>query len=217
MCIESVTPSNYLILCRPFLLLLSIFPSTRVSSMSQFFTTGSQSIGVSASASVFPVNIQDQFPLGWTGWISSQSKGPSRVFSNTTAWSHQFSPQPSLWFSSHLCTWSLEKPYLLTICTFVGRVMSQLFNMLSKLVITFYFQETSIFEFHGYSHHPQWFWSPRKWSLSLFPFFPPSICREVMGPDDVILVFLMLNFKLHFHSPLSPSSRGSLVPLCFLH
>ena len=58
--------------------------------VSQFFASGSQSIGVSASASVFPMNIQDWFPLGWTGWISLQSKGLSRVFSNTTVPKHQF-------------------------------------------------------------------------------------------------------------------------------
>ena len=69
-----------------------------------------------------------------------------------------------------------------------------------------------------HSHHPQWFWSPRKENLSLIPFPPltPSICREVMGLDAVILVFRMLNFKQLFYSPLSPSSRGSLVPLHFL-
>ena len=58
--------------------------------VSQFFTSGGQSIGVSASTSVLPMNIQDWFPLGWTGWISSQSKGLSRVFSNTTVQKHQF-------------------------------------------------------------------------------------------------------------------------------
>ena len=68
-------------------------------------------IGVSASASVLPVNIQDWFPLGWTCWISLQSKGLSRVFSNTTVQKHQFfSAQPSLWSNSHICTWLLEKP-----------------------------------------------------------------------------------------------------------
>ena len=102
--IESVMPPNHLILCRPLLLPPSISPSIRVSSISQFFTTGGQSIGVSASGSVLPMNIQDRFPLGWTGWISLQSKGLSRVFSNTTVQKHQFSPHPSSWFSSHLCT-----------------------------------------------------------------------------------------------------------------
>ena len=74
MSIESVTPSNHLILCRPLLLLPSIFPSIRVFSMSQFFASGGQSIGASASTSVLPVNIQDWFPLGWTGWIQGTLK-----------------------------------------------------------------------------------------------------------------------------------------------
>ena len=69
---------------------LQAFPASGSFPMSQLFTSGSQSIGVSASASVLPVNIQDWFPLGWTGWISLQSKGLSRVFSNTTAQKHQF-------------------------------------------------------------------------------------------------------------------------------
>ena len=86
MVIELVMPSNHLILCWPLLLPPSIFPSIRVFffQMSQFFTSAGQRIGVSASASVLPMNIQDWFPLGWTGWISLQSKRLSRVFSNTT-------------------------------------------------------------------------------------------------------------------------------------
>ena len=88
--IESVMPSNYLILYRPLLLLPSIFPSIRVFSNESVLSIGGQSIGVSASASVLPMNIQDWFPLGCTGWISLQSKGLSRVFSNTTVQKHQF-------------------------------------------------------------------------------------------------------------------------------
>ena len=79
MSIESVMPSNHLILCRPLLLLPSIFPSIRSFPMSQFFTSGGQSIG--ASASVLPMNVQDWFPLGLTGLISLQFKGLSRIFS----------------------------------------------------------------------------------------------------------------------------------------
>ena len=90
MSIESVMPSNHLILCRPLLLLPSIFPRSGSFQMSQFFVSGGQSIGVSASASVLPMNLQDWFPLGWTGWISLQSKRLSRVFSNTTVQKHQF-------------------------------------------------------------------------------------------------------------------------------
>ena len=66
------------------------FPASGSFQMSQFFASGGQSIGVSASASVFPMNVQDWFPLGWTGWISLQSKGLSRIFSNTTVQKHQF-------------------------------------------------------------------------------------------------------------------------------
>ena len=107
---ESVMPSNHLILCCSLLLLPSIFSSIRVFAMSQFLASGGQSIGVSASSSVLPMNFQDWFPLGWTGWISLQSMGLSRVFSNITVQKHQFfSTQLSLWYNSHIHTWLLEK------------------------------------------------------------------------------------------------------------
>ena len=88
--IESVMPSNHLILCRPLLLLPSIFPASGSFQMSHFFASDGQSIGVSASTSVLPMNIQNWFPLGWTGWTSLQSKRLSRVFSNTTVQKYQF-------------------------------------------------------------------------------------------------------------------------------
>ena len=90
MSIESVMSSYHLILCHPLLLLPSVFPAPGSILMSQFFASGGQSIGVSASISVLPMNIQDWFPLVLTGWISFQSKGLSRVFSNTTVQKHQF-------------------------------------------------------------------------------------------------------------------------------
>ena len=74
----------------PFSSHLQSFPASGSFPMSQFFTSGSQSIEASVSTSVLPMNIQDWFPLGWTGWISLQSKGLSRVFSNTTVQKHQF-------------------------------------------------------------------------------------------------------------------------------
>ena len=90
---------------------LQSFPASGSFPMSQLFTSGGQSIGVSASASVLPMNIQGWFPIELTGLISLQSKGLSRVFSNTTVQKHQFfSAQPSLWSNSHICTWLLEKP-----------------------------------------------------------------------------------------------------------
>ena len=86
------------------------FPASGSLPMSQFFTSGGQSIGVSALASVLPMNIQDWFPLGLTGLISLQSKGLSRVFFNTTIQKHQFyGAQLSLWFNSHIHTWLLER------------------------------------------------------------------------------------------------------------
>ena len=98
--------------CHPLLLLPSIFPSIKVFPMSQLFVSGGQSIGASASASVLPMNIQGWFSLGLTGFISSQSKSTSRVFSSTTIQNHQFfGTQLSLWSNSHICTRLLEKPY----------------------------------------------------------------------------------------------------------
>ena len=94
----------------PFSSCFKSFPASGSFLMSQLFTSGGQNIGASVSASVLPMNIQDWFPLGWTGWISLKSKGLSRVFSNTTVWKHQFfSAQLSLWPSSHIHRWLLEK------------------------------------------------------------------------------------------------------------
>ena len=87
---ESVMPSNHLIFSCPILPLPSIFPSIRIFSSESILCIRWRRIGVSASASVLPMNIQDWFRLRWTGWISLQSKGLSRVFSNTTVQKHQF-------------------------------------------------------------------------------------------------------------------------------
>ena len=101
--------------------------------MIQFFASGGQRIGASASASVLPMNIQGWFPLGLTGLISLQSKGLSRVFSNTTVQKHQFfSTQPFLWSNSHIHTWLFENPLLRPNRPLSA--MSLLFNMLSRFV-----------------------------------------------------------------------------------
>ena len=110
MSIKSVMPSNHLILCHP-LLLPSIIPSISVFSNESVFPIRWPKYWSSASAPVLPINIQDWFPLGWTSWISLQSKGLSKVFSNTTDKKHQFfATQFSLWSNSHIHTWLLEKP-----------------------------------------------------------------------------------------------------------
>ena len=105
-CHPTISPSIV-----PFSSCLQSFPASGSFPMSQFFTSGGQSIGVSASASVLPKNIEGRFPLGLTGWTFLQSKGLSRLFSNGRVQKHQFfGAQHSLEFKSHIRTWLLEKP-----------------------------------------------------------------------------------------------------------
>ena len=111
MSIESVMPSSHLILCHPLLLCPQSLPASGSFPMSQLFAWGGQSIGVSALASVLPMNTQDRSSLEWTGWISLQSKGLSRVFSNTTVQKHLFfGTQLSSQSNSHIHTWPQDKP-----------------------------------------------------------------------------------------------------------
>ena len=128
----------------PFSSCLQFFAASGSFQMSQFFASGGQSVGVSASSSVLPMNTQDWFPLWWTSWISLQSKGLSSLLQ------HHSSKASILWHSafftvqlSHLFL-TTGKTTALTIWTFVGKVMSLLFNMLSRFVIAF-FQGASIF------------------------------------------------------------------------
>ena len=137
---------------------LQSFPASGSFQMSQFFSSGGQSIGVSASASVLPMNIQDWYPLGWTGWISLLSKGLRSLLQ------HHSSKASVLWHSVFFIV-QLSHPYMtigktiaLTRWTFVGKVMDLLFNMLSRLVIAFLPRSKCL----NFSHHLQWFWSPPK-------------------------------------------------------
>ena len=165
--------------------------------MSQLLASGGQSIG--ASASVFPMNIQGWFPLGLTGLISLHSKGLSRIFSSTTTQKYRFfSDQPSSWYSSHVCTWLLEKPQLWLYTRFVIAFLPRSKQLKFVAAITVMILES------------------KKIKSVTASTFPPSICHELMGPDAMILVFWMLNFKPAFSLSFSPSLRGSLVPLCFL-
>ena len=185
------------------------FPASGSFQMSQLFTSGGQRIGVSASASVLPMNTQDWSPLGWTGWISLQFKGLSRVFSNTTAQKRPFvGAQLSLQSNSHPYM-ATGKTIALTRPSFVDKVMSLLFNMLSRFVITFLPRSKRLLI--------SWLQSPSAGILEPFKIksatlstVAPSICHEVTGPDAMILVFWMLSFKATFSLPLS-LSRGSLV------
>ena len=130
-------PSNHLILCRPLLLCLQSFPASGSFQMNQLFTSGGQNIGVSASTWVLPMNIQDWFPLGWTGWISLLSKTLKSLLQHhsSKAWILQRSAFFIVQLSHAYMT--TGKTIALTRWTFVGKVTSLLFNMLSRLVITF--------------------------------------------------------------------------------
>ena len=111
MSIESAMPPSHLILCCPLPILPQSLPGSESFPMSQLFAWGGQSIGVSALASLLPKNTQDWYPLEWTGWISLQSKGLSRVFSNTTVQKHPFlGAQSSSQSNFHIHMWPLGKP-----------------------------------------------------------------------------------------------------------
>ena len=147
----------------PFSSCLQSFPASGSFQMSQFFASGGQTIGVSASASGLPVNIQGWFPLGWTSWISLQSKRLSRVVSNTS--------KASILQCSAFFIVQLSHPYLttgktiaLTRRTFVGKVMSLLFKVLSRLVVTFLPRSKRLLILR--------LWSPSAVILELFVMLP---------------------------------------------
>ena len=163
------------------------------------------------------MNTQGWFPLDWLVW-SPLSKGISRAFSSTTVKKHQFfCAQSSLWSNSHICFMTTGKTTALTIWTFVGKVMSLLFKMLSRFVIAFLPRSKHLLI--SWLKSPSTvILEPKKIKSVTASTFPPSICHEMMGLDAMILIFLMLSFKpTFFHSPLSPSSKGSffLFTLCY--
>ena len=148
--------------------------------------------GASVSASVLPINIQDLFPLGLTGLISLQFRGLSGVFSSTTVRRHQFlSAQPFLLSSSHM---TRGKSIALTIWIFVGKVMSLLFNTLSRFVIAFLPRVKSLLI--SWLQSPSTvILEPKKIKCVTVSIVSPSMCCKVMGPDAMIFVFWMLSFK----------------------
>ena len=165
--------SNHLILCRPLLLPPSIFPSIRGSfPESQLFASGGQSIGVSASTSVLPMNTQDWSPLGWTGWIScsprdSQESSPIAQFKSINSSVLSFLYSPTL-TSIH----DTGKTMALTRRTFVGKVMFLLFKMLSRLIISFLPRSKRLLISWPQSPSAVILEAPQKISLSLLPLFP---------------------------------------------
>ena len=193
MSIESMKPSIHLILCHPLLLLPSIFSSIPSFPKSQFFESGGQSIGASASASVLPMNIQGWFLLGLTGLIFLLFKVLTGVLQ------HHSLKVSILWQSaffivqlSHLYM-TTGKTIGLTIWTFVSKVISQLFNVLSRFAIAFLPRSKCLLI--------SWLQSssavglePNKIKSVTASTFSPSTCHEVMEQDSMILVFWMLSF-----------------------
>ena len=193
---ELVMPAKHFILCCHLLLLPSIFPSIRVLSMRQFFASGGQSIGASASASVLPMNIQDWFPLGLTGLISTVVQGTLKSLLQ-----HHSSKVSILWHSAFLMV-QFSHPYMttgktiaLTRWTFLSKVMSLLCNMLSRLVITSLPRSKGL-NFMAAVTICSDFGAPEIKSATVYT-ISPSICQEVMRPGAMIFVFWMLSFKVH--------------------
>ena len=152
------------------------------------------------------MNIQGWCPLGLTGLISLQSKGLSRVFSSTTIWKHQFfGVHSSLWSNSHIWYMKTGKTIALTRWTFVGKVMSLLFNMLSRFVIAF-LPRSKCLLISWLQSSSAVILEPKEIKSVTISTFSPSICHEVMGLEVMIFIFWMLNFKpvfstllFHFH------------------
>ena len=166
--------------------------------MSWLFKPVGQSIRVSALASVLPVNIQDWSPLGWTGWISLLSKGLSRVFRTTIRKCQLFCAQPPLWSNSHLHI-NTEKTIALTRWTFVGKVMSLLFNVLSRFVIAF-LPRSKCLLISWLQSQSAVILEPKKIKSVTVSIVSQSVCHEMMGPDAMMLIFWVLSFfTLLFH------------------
>ena len=208
--IESMMPSNHLILCRPLLLPPSIFPVSGSFPVSQLFASGGQSFGASASASVLPMNIQDWFPLGWTDWIFLQVQGTLKSLLQP------HSSKASILRHSAFFLFRLSHPYMTTgktialpRRTFVSKVMSLLFNMLSRLIVAF-LPRIKCLLISWLQSPSAVILDPKKIKSVTVSIVSPSISHEVMGPDAMILVFWMLSFKPTFSLSFSLSSRGSL-------
>ena len=212
-CHPTISPSVI-----PFCSCLQSFPASKSFPMSQFFASSGQSIGVSASASVLPMNIQDWFPSGLTCWISLDLLVGSVQGTLKSLLQHHNSEASILQRSAFFIV-QLSHPYMttgktiaLTGQTFVGKVMSLLFNMLSRLVIAF-LSKSKCLLISWLQSPSAVILEPKKIKSLTVSIVSLSIFHEVMGPDAMILVFWMLSFKPTFHSPLTFIKRQSVVKL----
>ena len=216
MFIESVMPSNQLILCHPLLHLLLIFPNIRVfSNESALYIRWPKYW--SFSFSISPSNEYSgliYFKIDWLDLLAVQGTLKCLL--------QHHSSKASILQHSYFYMVQLSHPYMttgntiaLTRWTFVCEVMSLHFNILSRLVIAFLPRRKCLL-IPWLQLPSAVIWEPRKIKSLTVSIISPSICHEVMGPDAMILVFVCWVLSQLFHSPLSLSSRGSFVPLCFL-
>ena len=189
MSIESVMQSNYLILCRLLSSYLQTLPASVFFPVSQLFASGGQSIGISASMSVLPMNTQDWSLLGWTGWISLQSKGLSRVFSNTTVQKHEF-------FSAQLS-------YLATIAP--SRLSSPSLERKNTFLCIFSFG-VRVSQHQVILHDISWVSSN---SLQIWPCLPSDPSSEGLSPTGLPLQFS--GGHLHFWATGQPLGCPQLL------
>ena len=202
--IESVMPFSHLILCHRLLLLPSIFLSIRV--FSSELTVHFRSLNFSTSPSS---EYSGLMSFKVTGLISLRFKGLSRVFSSTIIWKHQFfGAQPFLWSNSHICLYvTTGKTIILTIWIFVSRVMSLLFNTLSRFVIALLSRSNCLL-ISWLQILSTVILEPKKKKLVTASIISPSIYHEVMGPDVMILVCVCVCvFNIEF------SENSSLWPI----
>ena len=214
MTIESMMPSNHLILCHPLLILSSIFPSIRVFSNELALCWWPKYWSFSFNISLSNEHPGLIFRMNWLDLLAVQGTLKSLL-------QHHSSKASVLWcsvfFIVHLSHSYMTsgKTIALIRWTFVGKVMSLLLNMLSRLVITFLPRSKHLLISRLKSPSAV-ILKPPKIKSATVSAVSPSIYHEVMGLDAMILVFWMLRFKPTFHSPLSVSSRGSLAFLHFL-
>ena len=215
MSIESVILSNHLILCHSLLFDLQSFPASESFPMNQLFESGGLSIRASASASVLPANIQGWFPLGLTDLLSllpkdsqESSPAPQSETINSSVLSLVYGPTLTPihdYWKNHCCDYM----------DLFGKVIFLLFKTLSRFVIVFLPRSKHLL-ISQLQLPSAVILEPKKIKSVTASTFSPSTCHEVMGLDAMILDFECGVSSQLFHSPLSPSSRASLVPLHFL-
>ena len=208
--IESVLPCNHIILCRPLLLLSSIFPSIRVFSNESLLPIGWPKYW---SSSVSPSNEYSgliSFRMDWLDLFAVRRTLKSLLQYHSSFVHQFFSAHPSVWSNSHMTT---GKIITLTIRTFVGKVRSLLFNMLSRFVVAFLPGSKRLLMSWLQSPHTV-ILEPKEIASVTVSTFSPSVCHEMMRPAAMTLVFWMLSFESAFSLSSFPHLQLVLNKIC---